>query len=40
MRRIDVSADPVVMLKAALLEAAKAAGVQLEITENEILIAP
>ena len=40
MRRLDVSADPVVMLKAALQEAAKTAGVQLEITDNEILIAP
>ena len=39
MRRIDVSPDPVVMLKAALAEAAKAAGVQLEITDSEILIA-
>jgi hypothetical protein len=40
MRRLEVSADPVVMLKAALQEAAKAAGVQLEITDHEILIAP
>jgi hypothetical protein len=40
MRRIEVSADPVVMLPAALAEAAKAAGVQLEITDTEILIAP
>ena len=40
MRRLDVSADPVVMLKAALQDASKAAGVQLEITDNEILIAP
>jgi hypothetical protein len=40
MRRLDVSADPVVMLKAALQDAAKTAGVQLEITDNEILIAP
>jgi hypothetical protein len=40
MRRLDVSADPVVMLKAALQEAAKAADVQLEITDSEILIAP
>jgi hypothetical protein len=29
MRRIDVSADPVVMLNAALEEAAKAAGIEL-----------
>ena len=40
MRRLDVSADPVVMLPAALQEAAKAAGVQLEITEREIRIEP
>jgi hypothetical protein len=39
MRRLDVSPDPVVMLKAALAEAAKNAGVQMEITETEILIA-
>jgi hypothetical protein len=38
MRRLDVSADPVVMLKAALEEAAKAAGVELQITDTEILI--
>jgi hypothetical protein len=38
MRRLEVSADPVVMLRAALAEAAKAAGVQLEITDTEILI--
>jgi len=40
MRRLDVSRDPIVMLKAALDEAAKAAGVELQITETEILIAP
>ncbi len=40
MRRLQVSADPVVMLKAALDEAAKAAGVQLQISDTEILIAP
>lgn len=40
MRRLAVSADPVVMLDAALQEAAKAAGVQLEVTETEILVAP
>jgi hypothetical protein len=39
MRRLDVSKDPVVMLKSALAEAAKAAGVQLQITDTEILIA-
>src|SRR5205809_4423222 len=36
MRRIEVSKDPVVMLGTALAEAAKAAGVELKITENEI----
>ncbi len=40
MRRIDVSKDPVVMLNAALQEAAKAAGVELQITDTEILIEP
>src|ERR1700733_5564918 len=40
MRRIDVSKDPVVMLKAALQEAAKAAGLELQITDTEILIEP
>ncbi len=39
MRRIDVSKDPVVMLQAALQEAAKGAGIELKITENEIFIA-
>ena len=38
MRRIDVSKDPVVMLNAALQEAARAAGLKLEITDNEVLI--
>ncbi len=40
MRRLDVSKDPAVMLQAALQEAAKAAGVELKITDNEILVAP
>jgi hypothetical protein len=40
MRRLQVSPDPVVMLKACLDEAAKAAGIQLQITDTEILIAP
>src|SRR6187455_1522633 len=39
MRRLEVSRDPVVMLKAALEEAAKAAGVQVQITDTEILLA-
>ena len=40
MRRLDVSKDPVVMLKAALEEAAKTAGVGINITDSEILIEP
>jgi hypothetical protein len=40
MRRLDVSPDPVPMLAAALQEAAKAAGVTIEIGAYEILIAP
>ncbi|MEO6002951.1 MAG: hypothetical protein ABIZ04_13305 [Opitutus sp.] len=40
MRRLEVSRDPVVMLQAALQEAAKAAGVELQVGETEILIAP
>lgn len=40
LRRLAVSADPTVMLPAALQEAARAAGVGLEITATEILIAP
>jgi len=40
MRRLEVSMDPVVMLEAALQEAAKAAAVQLQITPTEILIEP
>ncbi|HEY4612018.1 MAG TPA: hypothetical protein VII11_03460 [Bacteroidota bacterium] len=38
MRRLDVSKDPVVMLNAALQDAAKGAGVQLQITDSEILL--
>ncbi len=38
MRKLDVSKDPVVMLNAALQEAAKAAGVELKVTETEILL--
>ncbi len=38
MRRLEVSKDPVVMLTRALQEAAKAAGVELKITESEILL--
>ena len=40
MRRLAVSKDPVVMLDAALQEAAKAAGVELQLTGTEILITP
>ena len=39
MRRLAVSKDPVLMLNAALSEAAKAAGVEFKITDSEILIA-
>jgi hypothetical protein len=38
MRRLTVSKDPVLMLQAALQEASKAAGVELQITETEILL--
>ena len=40
LRRLEVSKDPVVMLNAALAEAAKAAGVELQITDTEILVTP
>jgi hypothetical protein len=40
MRRLTVSRDPVVMLDAALQEAATAADVQLQVTDTEILITP
>lgn len=40
MRRLEVSPDPEAMLDAALQEAARNAGVQLQRTETEILIAP
>ena len=36
LRRLDVSRDPIVMLDAALREAATSAGVELQIEENEI----
>lgn len=38
MRRIDVSPDPVVMLKAAIEEAAGMAELAIEISENEVLV--
>ena len=40
LRRLAVGPDPVAMLDAALKEAATAAGVQLQITDTEILLAP
>lgn len=40
MRRLDVSKDPVVMLESALQEAAKNAGVELKISDTEILVTP
>ena len=40
MRRLAVGPDPVQMLAAALAEAAQGAGVQLQLTDNEILINP
>jgi hypothetical protein len=39
MRRIDVSADPVAMLDAALQAAAKAAGIELTVEGGAIFIA-
>ena len=39
MRRLQVSKDPMVMLQAALQEAAKVAGVTLEIIDGGIFIA-
>lgn len=38
MRRLDVSPDPVVMLDAALREAAKAAGVELAVEDGAIFV--
>jgi hypothetical protein len=38
MRRLDVSTDPVVMLDAALAEAAKAAGVNLAVENGELFL--
>jgi hypothetical protein len=38
MRRLTVSKDPVVMLNSALQEAAKAAGVELKITDTEMFV--
>ena len=38
MRRLDVSPDPVVMLEAALQEAAKAAGIELDVQDGAIFV--
>ena len=38
MRRIDVSPDPVVMLDAALQEAARSAGLDLTVEDNQIFL--
>lgn len=38
MRRLDVSRDPVVMLDAALQEAAKAAGVELSVEDGAMYL--
>ena len=39
MRRLDVSADPAIMLNAALQEAAKAAGIELMVEDGAIFCA-
>ena len=38
MRRIDVSSDPVVMLDAALREAARAAGIEITVEDGSIFV--
>lgn len=40
MRRLDISRDPIVMLDAALQEAAQAAGVGLSVENEEIFVVP
>ncbi len=40
MRRLDVGLDPIVMLDAALQEAARAAGVEMTIENGAIFISP
>jgi hypothetical protein len=40
MRRLQVGPDPVVMLQAALQEAAKSAGVELSVEDGAIFITP
>jgi hypothetical protein len=39
MRRLDVSRDPIVMLDAALQEAARSAGVQLTVEDGAVYLA-
>lgn len=39
MRRLDVSADPVVMLDAALKEAGKAAGIEVTVEDGAVFLA-
>jgi hypothetical protein len=38
LRRLEVGPDPVAMLRRALADAAKAAGVELKVTESEIFV--
>ena len=38
MRRLEVSSDPVVMLDAALKEAATAAGIELAVEDNTVFV--
>jgi len=38
LRRLEVGPDPVAMLRRALEDAAKAAGVELKVTESEIFV--
>ncbi len=38
LRRLEANKDPIVMLQAALTECAKSAGVDLKITETEVLL--
>jgi hypothetical protein len=40
MRRLDVSRDPVVMLDAALQEAARAAGIELTVENGALFVTP
>ena len=40
LRRLQAGPDPTAMLRAGLQEAAQAAGVQLQVGETEVLIAP